>query len=757
MEVMKMSPISEKQRLCCSWERTGKVNVCALPGHARYPSLIRVGEQDFCVLFTGKIGLGKSCLQLVRSSDGGATWGNPETLFESNTSEPRAVNTMTRLSSGKIIAPFIQWQLVPPILIGEQQEIALGLLYSDDDAQSWSLKRVEVESPLVWFSPCGRIIETTDGKLCVAVHGATRPSDLRSTIHGCALLRSEDGGSTWGEFTWIVRGNGSVIGAHAKTRFSFEGPAVETLEDGRWLAVVSARRFGNGPGSPQVLCRLWSEDEGRTWSRPDQLTVGSWPAISRVGGSVACAFAEWSGFGQIRLLISDDGLETFRQEKSILAWGWLSGQTYRHTEAPLPPIVPHDGEAWVYEHYGFPSILAVDEKCIAVAIGRTQKESMYWAEDGAESRSIPKEHEKIEVITFEGTGCAEASQRAHVERRAKPRGRWVLTRRSKIADFDSVTQTPGGDIIGVSEGVVWKSDDVGEHWEELKGATIPGGVFGVLKSGRWLAARGHHYSTPVDGTVSIVGNKGGYPLMKVSGHSVDCDGVVSYSDDEGRSWQDGLHFRAPLQWVHPYGRFGEFDDETIYLTAYGCLTKEDADCYAGCNGIFRSRDGGRSWGDFSLIFRHGTQSKEDPQPEPRYTELDVIPMRNKLWVALSRTEFGSVGPRGFGGTSIAFSRDRGRTWSQPVFNLKGGGQQFAVALSNGGLAILTRSASWQGPALYVSYDGGVTWDYTVGGPSSTSGLVKVGDDSLIAFTNEGRDCALYRWEEEPLNASTYPA
>ena len=125
--------------------------------------------------------------------------------------------------------------------------------------------------------------------------------------------------------------------------------------------------------------------------------------------------------------------------------------------------------------------------------------------------------------------------------------------------------------------------------------------------------------------------------MKESGIRYNSEMFISYSDDQGKTWQKGAAMRAPLQWVSPHGPFLELPDGTICKTVYGTLTKKDSDCYAGCNGVFRSQDGGETWDDFSIAFRHGPKRPDDPQPEPRYSEIDIVPLPDGRWLGLSRT------------------------------------------------------------------------------------------------------------------------
>jgi len=767
-----------------SWERVERVAVYRSPLRARYPSIVKTPNGSLLVLFTRQTpaeyandaernqeGASRGALLLARSADGGKNWSQADVLHRSRTGQPRAMGTMTVLQSGRIVAPFAEWSEWPESK--PWVESVLGLLSSEDGGKTWSVLRPQVDSPLVWLSPYGRLIETEEGHLAMAVYGAASKADLKGTIHGCGLLRSTDGGQSWGDFSWIMKGNRPIIGALPSTKFSFEAPALQNLSDGRWLAVVNARRLGTGPGAPTVLVRLWSKDGGRTWSEPEQLTVGAWPCLASASGAdTVCGFSLWASWGSMCVMFSDNGFESFYQEAPLLGRGWLSGikgWQKRLSEIPIWPPVPYLERDWDYEHYGFPSAIALDEDRLAVVIGRTQHRSLYWDyHDVTGERQIPIKKERIDVVFYERRPSEAATPAGPpAGKGARPTGRWVLAERSKTLNFFCVTPLPDGDLLGfggaekqpplanpTEQGYhtfkLVRSADGARTWTQVEGATIPGAiaVLGVLRSGRWLAVTGRTGKDRIPiPNPQIVGTRGGYPIMKYGGGHVDRDCEAWYSDDQARTWRRAGVLRSPLHDCVAFGRFIETQDGTVCLSVYGCLSDADARVYASSNGLFRSTDGGRSWGDFSLIASHGPQRPDDLQPEPRYTELDVLPLPDGRWMAIIRTEYGLQGPKAgiASPISLCYSSDQGRTWTKPVEPFLGGGMAWGQVLPDGGVAILTRSNSWQMPGLYISYDGGRTWSYALAGPFYTWGLQRVGQDRLVAFSANQRDTAAYRW------------
>ena len=746
-----------------NWERMGRVIVHNSPRRARYPSIAIGQDGSLLVLFTQQTAdqedKGRGDLLLAKSTDRGKSWSEAQVVYQGKTGEPRAIGTLTVLNSGRIIAPFVEW-------IDGGTSARFTLLSSTDHGASWTATSPRIESPMYWLQPTGRIAETNSGELLMAVHGTESEGDLKAKIHSSGLLRSTDGGQSWGNFSWLARSDQSVIGSLATTRFSFEGPALarDPNREGNqnWMALVSARRLGDGPDSPSVIVRMWSHDEGRSWSPPNQLTIGAWPCLAMVDDRTSfSAFTCYAAWGDMRALFSADGFETFRQERPLLQRCWLSGMTYRKDEIPLPPLVPYQDQKWIYDHYGFPSAIALDQDHVAVAFGRTQRGTLYWNPRGLGTEhemalDVPLEQERIELVVYDRHPVPDPPA-IPKPRASHPTGRWVMARRFEPQAI-ARTQLPNGDLVGVNpRGEVLRSSD-GISWSGMEGTTIPGHIknvsdnFAVLRSGRWLAAQMNQPRREVRGSPRIVGDQGGYPILKGTRYLRDVHAVMWFSDDEGKTWHESQTLQAPLQWVIPMGRFLELDDGTILVTVFGTLTEEDHRVFAGSNGVFRSTDGGKTWGDFSVFFTHG-----NPQREPRYSELDVQPIPDGWLFAMSRTEYTYQGLKGTSGlVSRAYSSDKGRTWSKPQECFVTGAQQALVRLPDGGIFVSQRSHSWQQPGMYVTHDYGRSWSYTIGGPYSTYSAFLIDKDRIVVYAPSGgavddgnHQGAQYQWIESP--------
>lgn len=179
------------------------------------------------------------------------------------------------------------------------------------------------------------------------------------------------------------------------------------------------------------------------------------------------------------------------------------------------------------------------------------------------------------------------------------------------------------------------------------------------------------------------------------------------SEDGGRTWSP----KAPLdagpigEDGSPYGRIVTLKDGTALLSVYGQRdpayvgpVRLPEGAGPGLVGLLRSRDSGRTWGDFSLVSASG------------HNETTLLPMPDGALLAALRTESGQV--------DRSCSDDGGRTWSAP--RRVTGGPDGTLAQHpadliplRGGDALMvygSRVPPYGAHALLVR-DGGATWDY----------------------------------------------
>ena len=241
---------------------------------------------------------------------------------------------------------------------------------------------------------------------------------------------------------------------------------------------------------------------------------------------------------------------------------------------------------------------------------------------------------------------------------------------------------PNGDLLATQQlqGAIalCRSTDNGLSWSAPRHVEVP--VVGKL------SGRAAMFSALSDGTL-LLGHKGMYR-----------------SSDEGKTWQK-CRLDASVQygnrtWQANWGE-NSGPHELSGGTAVCCGYINVAPGH-GCAFLFRSTDGGKSWGDPSLVADFCSEVNLAPLPG------------NRLFACLRQgTRFGEKFA-GEGGVvlAVASSPDGGRTWT-PSRKILGKAQSpgFPVRLSDGRLVIVfTHRQSPHGAQAIASVDGGKTWD-----------------------------------------------
>jgi len=712
-----------------TWQRDERVIAYLSERRARYPSITRAPDGRQLILFTHQTAPqeqeGRGDLRLLRSTEDGRWWFDAQTAYESVHGEPRAFGTMTALNaddaprSSRIIAPFAE-------VDDRAGTSVVRLLLSEDGGSTFLVSSLTSAGPLSWAAPHGRPFYH-EGDLVMSLFGALSADDLARTRHSCGLLRSRDGGRTWGEWSLIACGSSGGV--------SYEYGSVLPLANGRMVAVLTARRTQRTGDSPQVLVRTYSEDGGRTWSEPEQLCVGAWPALVMVDDETCvCAYTVWCGWGSMNLLVSHDGFATFTQDQAFLEHGWLPIPAHypktslypdkelelesigegsfrpfwAYNPIPLPPVVPHLQGDWEAGHYGFGAVLPLSPNRLVVVLGNRQQGSLY--NDPSHECDVPIELERIEAISFDR--LAPLGSVAPRLAQARAPSRW------EIAE----SWTP-------------------QQWRETVHLPPAGEGF-VLASGRWVRCltssdvEDHHVH-------QISGRARGYWIhthqRRITWEPPRfqyCDDAATRDPDE-MTWVNGrLVDPDPLAALScPSGQCFQGPDGTVVTTSYGYVNDRDMSDHVYCCALCRSRDDGLTWGDWSVFGR----DRRDRQFS--YCEPTILPMEDGTWVAFMRTEAKNQIPWMGAMMTRCVSNDGGYTWSPPQACVPGS-QPALIVLGDGGLALIVRSTGRQKSGVYFSYDQGASWDYALAGPYNTSDAGMLDANRLWIYA--GNEVVIYR-------------
>ncbi|MBC7236777.1 MAG: exo-alpha-sialidase [Chloroflexi bacterium] len=345
--------------------RLSRYLICSMQGH--FPVLIKTGASSLAVIYrTGAAHVGISgTLATARSDDGGRSWSDPIEIaprWDDNRNPAFGLN-----ARGEWLAAWwkarlhayadLQGNGLQYMPAEDDERIgAIPALYyarSADLGRTWSEAMVYRSNLLSLASPYGRILSAPDGTLLMSVYG--RPREDLGCKNIAVLLRSRDGGATWGEETLVVR-------RHNETSYVL-------LPDGR---LVGAARSESGH-----VAILFSDDLGRTWSEPRQVTRdGEHPADLTLlaSGRLLLTFGRRIRPLGCGALLSDDGGQTWHRDREVL----LAGDGIENTDLGYPSTVQlDDGTIVTALYYASGSEMSADWR----GWGRVSCQAIHYREE----------------------------------------------------------------------------------------------------------------------------------------------------------------------------------------------------------------------------------------------------------------------------------------------------------------------------------------------------------------------------------------
>ena len=237
-----------------------------------------------------------------------------------------------------------------------------------------------------------------------------------------------------------------------------------------------------------------------------------------------------------------------------------------------------------------------------------------------------------------------------------------------------------------------RSGDEGLHWSEprilVDGPESEGNLaLGVLRDGTVLLG----YET-----FQILRGKDAPPARYLAYQ-------VIRSTDHGRSWSSPVkipHDPGSLA-LASYSSILQLPDGTVLMPLYAYV--EDEEDEAGRKSsprhfsyVYRSRDGGRSWGDRSLI-------------AAGFNETNLVRLKSGKLLAAMREE-----QKPPGRSALAESTDGGRQWSRPRYVTRASQHPASLLQMPDGTVVLSHGVRHPpyGAQALLSQDDGQTWDRT---------------------------------------------
>jgi hypothetical protein len=274
--------------------RVNDIEADAAP-HAQAPAQVAAGPgEDVYVLWQNRsevewLDFGASDVRFSRSSDGGRTWSHAITVND-NAEDTPARNTfhdMAVSSDGTIIVSWIDAR----VRDGFRGEVyrETGALPSAEEEPATEIRIARSTDGGVTFSPS--IVLETNSCPCCRTSLATGPDGTvyvsyrkvyGDNIRDIAVVRSEDGGQTFGEPVRVHEDNWHIAGCpHA-------GASLAVDPEGR----VHVAWFTGSQENPGAFYAV-SEDGARTFSEPTRLTPEGAVATTQVAVAADESGAVW--------------------------------------------------------------------------------------------------------------------------------------------------------------------------------------------------------------------------------------------------------------------------------------------------------------------------------------------------------------------------------------------------------------------------------------------------------------------------------
>ncbi len=242
---------------------------------------------------------------LIRSKDEGKTWHPSTKVTISNIPLGLGNIGITALSDRSLITHYtvIGPNFVERVKAGEStQEDGVFVRKSNDNGYTWSAhKKVDV-SPLNYGVALRcPILELKDGTLLMPLCGSLTLADMAVKNHSACVVKSRDGGETWGA--------SSIIASDPSATFNYHEISLLEFPDGDILAMVRVDSAAGGGHMYQSI----SEDGGHRWSTLERVPMWGFPGhlLRLRSGATLCAYGYRRPPYGVRAVRSLDGGKTW--------------------------------------------------------------------------------------------------------------------------------------------------------------------------------------------------------------------------------------------------------------------------------------------------------------------------------------------------------------------------------------------------------------------------------------------------------------
>jgi len=316
----------------------------------------------------------------IRSRDGGETWSEPQVVLDWSERTGNWDCGICELLDGTLlvnltIRGFFKRGIKPeqPSWSSEPYTEEWGdwtwshqmwgwlgtyVLKSTDGGSTWGEPiRVNVR-PLKHGGCRVGCWQMPDGPILLGVYGRTSAygygEESQAEVTRSSLIRSDDGGENWEYYSTMAYDPGGII--------EYEEPAVLRLKDGRMVCMM--RTSVNPSWDEKNMALVISENDGFSWTRPKITNIWGYPAELTYlpDGRVLMVYGyRRAPYGE-RGCISEDGVTWDIKNEFVIREGGVPGAGTIQTPSwgtGLPSAFDYHNPG-VFQHMGYPTVVALD-------------------------------------------------------------------------------------------------------------------------------------------------------------------------------------------------------------------------------------------------------------------------------------------------------------------------------------------------------------------------------------------------------------
>ena len=251
---------------------------------------------------------------IVRSTDGGKTWGKPTTLLD--TPDDDRHPAFVELADGTLVCSLFTYPGAEFADFAKHPELAhrTVIIRSFDHGKTWDRQLIRPPSPFLADETDGPMVLLKDGSILLTISGTPKEGGPAQA----AVFTSRDRGASWKLLSTI------------KADHDLDEANAVQLPDGR--LVLMARPEGD---------ISWSADQGRTWTAPTTFGMRMFAPSLYVlrDGTLVCLHGSYApGHGGLRLIFSTDGGTPGSRRRRLTAFSSTTAtDTARRRNFPTAP------------------------------------------------------------------------------------------------------------------------------------------------------------------------------------------------------------------------------------------------------------------------------------------------------------------------------------------------------------------------------------------------------------------------------------